>query len=91
MLLMDLGLLELQLIYLKLFKGFSMLVLFTNLNLMEFQVRYLSTEWFWIGSFHKSIQLILVFHKGPFLVLHISYYTLGNFKIRAKSDHSYAQ
>ena len=71
MLLMDLGLLNL-------FKGFSILVLVTNVNLMELQVRYLSNEWFWIGRFQKSIQLILVFHKGRFLVLHISYYTLGD-------------
>ena len=38
----DLGLLELwHLIYLKLLTGFGMLVFFTNLSLMELQVRYL--------------------------------------------------
>ena len=66
-----------------------MLVFFTNLSLMEFQVRYLalfllfsvidSFEWFWMGSLHKNIQLILEFLKAPFLVLHFSYYTLMTF------------
>ena len=55
------GVLELShLIYPKLLTGFGMLVFFTNLSLMEFQVRYLvlfllysvvhSSGWFWIGS-----------------------------------------
>ena len=55
------GVLELShLIYPKLLTGFGMLVFFTNLSLMEFQVRYLvlfllysvvhSLGWFWIGS-----------------------------------------
>ena len=76
-----LGLLELcYLIYPRLLKGFVMLVFFTNVNLMEFQVGYLalfflfsvidSSEWFWIESLHKNNQLMLEFHKGPFLVLH---------------------
>ena len=53
---------------------------------MEFQVRYLTLfflfwvidgfAWFWMGSLHKNIQLMLEFPKGPFLVLHFSYYTL---------------
>ena len=44
---------------------FSMLVFFTNLSLMEFQVRYLALfllfsviddfEWFWMESLHKNI------------------------------------
>ena len=65
---------------------FGMLVFFTNLSLMEFQVRYFALfllfsvtdcfEWFWMGSLHKNIQLILEFLKAPFLVLHFSYYTL---------------
>ena len=56
---------------------------------MEFQVRYLalfflfsvigSFGWFWMGSLHKNIQLMLEFLKGPFLVLHFSYYTLMTF------------
>ena len=60
-----------------------MLVFFTNLGLMEFQVKYLAlflifsviggSEWFWMGSLHKNIQLMLVFLKAPFLVLHCSY------------------
>ena len=50
---------------------------------MEFHVRFLSLfllfsvidglEWFWIGSLHNNIQLILEFLKTPFLVLHFSY------------------
>ena len=35
--------------------------------------------WFWMGSIHKNIQLILEFFKGLFLVLHFSYYTLMTF------------
>ena len=56
-----------------------MLVFFTNLSLMEFQVRYLSLfflfslidgfDWFWMESLHKNIQLMLEFLKAPFLVL----------------------
>ena len=30
-------------------------------------------------SLHKNIQLMLEFLKGPFLVLHFSYYTLMTF------------
>ena len=33
-------------------------------------------RWFWMGDLHEDIQLILEFPKGPFLVLHFSYYTL---------------
>ena len=63
--------------------------LLTNLNLMEFQVRYLalfllfsvigSFGLSWMGNLHKNIQLMLVFLKGLFLVLHFSYYTLMTF------------
>ena len=66
-----------------------MLVFFTNLSLMELQVRYLalfllfsvidSFEWFWMESLHKNIHLMLEFLKAPFLVLHFSYYTLMTF------------
>ena len=35
-----------------------------------------SFMWFWMGSLHKNIQLMLEFLEGPFLVLHFSYYTL---------------
>ena len=59
-----------------------MLVVFTNLNHMEFQVRYLalfslfslidSFEWFRMGSPHKNIQLMLEFLMAPFFVLHFS-------------------
>ena len=35
-----------------------------------------SFKWFWMVSLHKNIQLILYFLKAPFLVLHLSYYTL---------------
>ena len=68
-----------------------MLVFFTNLSLMEFQARYLALfllysvvdgfEWFWMGNLHKNIQLMLVFLKAPFLVLHIFYYTLMTFLV----------
>ena len=89
-LLTDLGLLKLwYLIYQRLLTEFAMLVFFTNLSLMEFQVRYLtlslffsvidSFEWFWIESLHKSIQLILEFLKAPFLLLLFSYYSLMTF------------
>ena len=64
-------------------KAFDMLVFFTNLSLMEFQVRYLALfllflviggfGLFWMGNLHKNIQLMLVFLKGLFLVLHFSY------------------
>ena len=63
-----------------------MLVFFTSLSLMEFQVRYLALfllfsviddfEWFWMESLHKNIQLMQEFLKAAFLVLHFSYYTL---------------
>ena len=89
-LLTGLGLLELwHLIYPRLLTGFGMLVFFTNLSLMEFQVRYSALfllfsviddfEWFWMESLHKNIQLMREFLKAPFLVLHFSYYTLMTF------------
>ena len=75
-----------HLIYPKLLIEFGMLVFFTNLSLMEFQVRYLALfllfsviddfQWFWMESLHKNIQLMQEFLKAPFLVLHFSYYTL---------------
>ena len=57
--------------------GFGMLFI-TNLSLMEFQVRYLtlflffpvidSFKWFWMGSLHKNIELMLEFlNAGSFL------------------------
>ena len=89
-LLTDLGLLELwHLIYPRLLTGFGMLVFFTNLSLMEFQVRYLALfllfsvidnfEWFWIESLHKNIQLMLEFLQAQFLVLHFSCYIFLTF------------
>ena len=76
-------------IYPRLLAGFGMLVFFTNLSLMEFQVRYLALfllfsvindfEWFWMESLHKNNQLMREFLKAPFLVLHFSYYTLMTF------------
>ena len=66
-----------------------MLVFLTNLSLKEFQVRDLvlflffsvidGLRWFWMGSLHKYFHLMLEFHKGPFLVLHFSYYTSMTF------------
>ena len=38
-----------------------------------------SFEWFWMGSLHKNIQLMMELLKAPFLVLHFSYYTLMTF------------
>ena len=65
-----------------------MLVFFTNLSCMLFQVRYLvlflllsvrdSFKWFWM-SLRKNIQLMLDFPKSQFLVLHFSCYTLMTF------------
>ena len=65
--------------------GFSMLVFFTNISLMKFQVRHLalyllfSLSKFWTGRLYKNIQLMLEFLKVRFLVLHFSYYTLMTF------------
>ena len=52
-----------------------MLVFFTNISLMEFPVRYLALfllfsvidhfKWFWLGSLHKNIQLMLEFLVDP--------------------------
>ena len=66
-----------------------MLAFFTNLSLIDFQVRYLlllllflvidSFELFWMGSLHKNIQLMLEFFSGLFLVLNFSYNTLMTF------------
>ena len=85
-----LGLLELwHLIFPRILTGFVTLVFFTNLRLIEFQVRYLflflifsvidDFEWFWMESLHNNIQLMLEFLKTPFLVLHFSYSTLMTF------------
>ena len=68
----------LHLIYPRLLTGFGMLVLFTNLGFMEFQVRFLlfsvidGFEWFWMGRLHKNIQLMREVLKDPFLVLGFS-------------------
>ena len=89
-LLTSLGLLELyHLIYPRLSTEFDMLLFFTDLGLIEFQVRYLalffylsvigSFSWFWTGSLHKNIQLMLEFLKGSILDLLFSYYTLMTF------------
>ena len=77
-LLTGLGLLELwHLIYPRLLTGFAMLVYFTNLSLMEFQVRYLvlfllflvidGFKWFWMESLHKNTKLMLEFLEALFL------------------------
>ena len=84
-LLTGLGLLKLwHLIYPRLLTGFDMLVFFTNLSLMECQVKYLVLfllflviivfKWFWMESLHKNIQLMVEFLKAPFLVLHFLLY-----------------
>ena len=85
-LLIGMGLLELwHLIYLGLLTGFGMLVFFTNLSLMEFQIRYFTLfllfsvtdifNWFSMRSSHKNIQLRLEILESLFLVLHFSHYT----------------
>ena len=66
-----------------------MLVFFSNLSLIEFQVRYFALflpfsvidnfKWFWMGNLHNNIQLMLEFLKAPFLVLNFFYYTLMTF------------
>ena len=66
-----------------------MLVFFTNLSLMEFEIRYLALlllfsvvggfGWLWLGSLHKNIQSLLEFLNGPFLVLNFSSYTFMTF------------
>ena len=69
-LLTGLGLLEVwHLICPRLLTGFGMLVFFTNLSLIEFQVRYLALfllfsvidnfKWFWMESLHKNILLYI--------------------------------
>ena len=70
------------LIYPRLSTEFGVLAFFTNLGLMEFQVRYLGLflyfsviggfGWFWM----RNIQLMLEFLKSQFLVLPFSYYKL---------------
>ena len=62
-----------------------------KLSLMEFQAIYLALfllfsvmdgfEWFWMGSLHKNIKLILEFFKALFLVLSFSNSTLMTFLI----------
>ena len=60
---------------------FGMLVVFTNLRLMEFQVSYLvlfcsffsvvdGYKLFWMESLHRNVQSMLEFLKAPFLVVH---------------------
>ena len=76
-------------IYPRLLTGFDILVFLTNLSLMEFRVRYVALfllfsvidgfEWFWMGSLHINIPLMINFLKAPFLVLHFFYYTLITF------------
>ena len=76
-------------IYPRFLTGCGMLVFFTNLSLMEFQVRYLALfllfsvihnfEWFRMESLHNNVQLMLQFLKAPFLVLHFSCFTLMTF------------
>ena len=78
-------------IYVRLLRGFGMLVSFTNFSHMAFLVRYLALfclflatdgfKWFWMGSIHENIQLMLVFLTTKFLVypLHFSYHTSMTF------------
>ena len=55
----------------RLLTEFGMLVLFTNLSVMEFLVKYLALlllfsvigrfRWFWMGNRHKNIHLMMEF------------------------------
>ena len=66
-----------------------MLVLFTNLNHMEFQVGYLALfclfslidglKWFRMGSLNNNILLMLEFVMAPFLAVHFSHNMLMTF------------
>ena len=66
-----------------------MSLFFTNLSLLEFQVRYLAFfllfsvidgfDWFWVGIFRKNIQLMLELLKAPFLVLHFPYFSFFSY------------
>ena len=59
-----------------------------KISLLELMIRYLALfplssidcfDWFWMVSLRKNTQLMLVFLKAPFLVLHFSYYTSMTF------------
>ena len=39
----------------------------------------MASNCFWIEIFHKNVRLMLEFLKGPFFVLHFSYYILMTF------------
>ena len=66
-----------------------MLVFFTNLSLMEFEVRYLAFMSSFLsnrrigmaldGSLHKNIQLMVESLKAPSLIVHFYCYTLMTF------------
>ena len=57
-LLTDIGLLKLQhLIYQRLMKGFGILIFFANLNLMEFQIRYLALFLLFLSN--RQLQVVL--------------------------------
>ena len=81
--------LAISLDYPRLSTGFGKLDFFTNLSLKEFQIRYLALfchfsvidgfMWFYMGSLHKNVQLMLEFFKAPFTGLHFSYYPLMTF------------
>ena len=70
-------------------QGFQQNLACWSSSVMEFQVRYVGLfllfsvtggfGWSWMENLHKDIQLMLEFLKGPFLVLHFTYYTLMTF------------
>ena len=66
--------------YPKLSTGFKMMAFFTNVSFMEFQVKYLvlfhllsvidDSEWLWMGSFQRNIQLMLTLGSSMFRSRH---------------------
>ena len=66
--------------YPRLSTGFNMMAFFTNVSFMEFQVKYLvlfhllsvidDSEWLWMGSFQRNIQLMLTLSSSMFRSSH---------------------
>ena len=89
-LLTGLLLLKLQhLVYPRPLTGFGIVVFFTNLSLMEFQVRYMASfllfsvidglDWFWMGSLTRICKDNAGVPQGSILALRFYYYALMTF------------